>query len=548
VPVDEPQPLRTSLRGLSWARLVTAAMVLAAGFSLRYAGSFPFHLVPFVLAASAAGLVSCILLIVSAHGADLRRLAWMQICLDVALVTGIIAASGGSDSVFSFLYVLTVIEGCFLLGLRGGLVAASLGGLLYVDVVLGRHLLTLLGLAEPGQPTFLEVLTVFLNAAVLFAVALLAGSLAERYHLAQRSLEDQRKDFSDLQAFRDLIFQSVGSGLIAVNPYGRVTAFNRAAESITGVAEKEALGQPWEALFGREVDLEEARQAVAGPGGQSRRYEIRLQRRDGYEVPVGVSFWSLRSGDGEAIGLIGVCQDLSSIKRMEQRMRQADRLATIGRLSANMAHEIRNPLASLSGAIEALVRELPADPGRERLVEIVLREAERLNRIIRDFLEYARPAPMASHAVDLADLLEEVVLLIEHRSLPADLKVVREYGEKLLARVDPQQLRQAIWNLCINAVQAMPEGGELRVGGRVVPGTGPPRLQLWISDTGLGIAESDLPHIFEPFFSTKAEGSGIGLALVYRVVQDHGGQIEVRSQPGAGTSFTLILPSNDAAV
>ncbi len=140
------------------------------------------------------------------------------------------------------------------------------------------------------------------------------------------------------------------------------------------------------------------------------------------------------------------------------------------------------------------------------------------------------------------------MLLIEHRSLPADLKLIREYDDKLMARVDPQQVRQAIWNLCINAVQAMPEGGELRVGGRVVPGGGPPRLQLWIGDTGVGIAEHDLPHIFEPFFSTKEEGSGIGLALVYRVVQDHGGQIEVRSQPGAGSSFTLILPSADAAV
>jgi two-component system, NtrC family, sensor histidine kinase PilS len=548
VPVEEPQPLRTSLRGLSWARLITAAMVLTAGAVLRYAGSFQFDFLFFALAVSIAGLVSCFLLIGSAHRADLRRLAWMQVCLDVALVTGIIAASGGSHSVFTFLYVLTVLESCFLLGRRGGLVAASLAGLLYVDVVLGRHLLTVLGLADPIQPTALDILTVLLNAAVLFAIALLAGSLAERYYLAQRNLESQRKDFSDLQAFRDLIFQSVGSGLIAVNHEGRITAFNRAAESITGVAEREALGQTWEALFGGEVDLEEARKAVAAPGAQSLRYEIRLRRHDGHEVPVGVSFWSLRSGDGEVVGLIGVCQDLSSIKRMEQQVRQADRLATIGRLSANIAHEIRNPLASLSGAIEALVRELPADPSRERLVEIVLRESERLNRIIRDFLEYARPAPMATHAIDLADLLEEVVVLVEHRSLPADLKVIREYGEQLPARVDPQQVRQAIWNLCINAVQAMPEGGELRVGGRVVPGGGPPRLQLWISDTGQGIAETDLPQIFEPFFSTKAEGSGIGLALVYRVVQDHGGQIEVRSQPGAGTSFMLILPSADAAV
>ena len=548
MPADGPSPSRTSLRGLSWARLITAAMVLSAGAGLRHAGSFSFDVLPFVIAVAAAGLVSCFLLVGSARAADLRRFSWVQICLDAALVTGIVAASGGPRSVFTFLYVLTVLEGCFLLARRGGLVAAGLATLLHVDLVLGQHLLTLLGLVEPARPTALEVLTVLLNAAVLFAIALLAGSLAERYHLAQRTLENQRKDFSDLEAFRDLIFQSVGSGLIAVNPEGDITAFNRAAESITGVGEGEALGQPWEALFGREVDLDDARHAVAGPGGQPLRYEIRLKRRDGREVPVGISFWSLRSGRGEAIGLIGVCQDLSSIKRMEQRVRQADRLATIGRLSANIAHEIRNPLASLSGAIEALVRELPADHGRDRLVEIVLRESERLNRIIRDFLEYARPAPMTSHAVDLAELLEEVVLLVEHRSLPPELKVIREYGETLPARADSQQLRQAIWNLCINAVQAMPEGGELRVGGRVVPGDEPPRLEVWISDTGHGIAESDLPHIFEPFFSTKAEGSGIGLALVYRVVQDHGGQIEVRSQPGAGTSVMLILPSTDVAV
>jgi two-component system, NtrC family, sensor histidine kinase PilS len=546
--VREPQALRSSLRGLGWARLITAAMLLAAGAVLRYAGGFHFDFLPFAMTILAAVLISAVLLLGSSHVTDHQRFAWLQICIDVALVTGIIAASGGPRSVFTFLYVLSVLEACFLLARRGGLVAAGLAGILYVNVVLGHHVLALVGLADSTETTTLQILTVLLNAGVLVVIAVLAGSLAERYYLAQRSLETQRRDFSDLQAFRDLIFQSVGSGLIAVNPEGRITAFNRAAESITGAAEDDALGQPWEALFGREVDLDEVRRSVARSAAQSPRYEIRLRRRDGQEVPVGISFWSLRSGEGEAVGLIGVCQDLSSIKRMEQRVRQADRLAIIGRLSANIAHEIRNPLASLSGAIEALVKELPADPTRERLVEIVLRESERLNRIIRDFLEYARPAPMDLHDVDLADLLEEVVILIEHRALPAPLKVVREWAETLPARVDPQQLRQAIWNLCINAVQAMPEGGELRVGGRIVPGEGPRRLQIWVGDTGLGISDADLPHIFEPFFSTKAEGSGIGLALVYRVVQDHGGHVEVRSAPGAGATLTLTLPSADAAV
>ena len=546
--MEEPPPLRTSLRELSWVRLMTAAMVLAAGAILRYAGSFHFDFLPFLVAVSAAALMSCLLLVGGSRSVELRGFAWMQIGLDVALATGIIAASGGPRSVFTFLYVLTVLEGSFLLGLRGALVAASLASLLYVHIVLGRRLLSLLGLAGAEETSALEVLTVSINAAVLLTIAVLAGSLAERYYRVQRSLENQRRDFSDLRAFRDLIFQSVGSGLIAVNPAGRVTAFNRAAESITGVPEREALGQTWEAIFGSGVDLDEARAAVAVPGAQSLRYEIRLKRRDGLEVPIGVSFWSLRSGGGEAVGLIGVCQDLSSIKRMEQRVRQADRLATIGRLSANIAHEIRNPLASLSGAIEALARELPPDSGRDRLVEIVLRESDRLNHIIRDFLEYARPAPMTPHPVDLGELLEEVLLLVEHRSHPAELKVVREFGDALPARVDPQQLRQAIWNLCINAVQAMPEGGELRVGGRLLPGSNPARLQLWVSDTGHGIAEGDLPQIFEPFFSTKQEGSGIGLALVYRVVQDHDGQIEVRSQPGGGATFLLTLPSTDGPV
>jgi two-component system sensor histidine kinase PilS (NtrC family) len=259
-------------------------------------------------------------------------------------------------------------------------------------------------------------------------------------------------------------------------------------------------------------------------------------------VPVGISFWLLRSGEGDAIGLIGVCQDLSSIKQMEERMRQADRHAAIGRLSANIAHEIRNPLASVSGAIEVLARDIPMDPTRERLVEIVLSESARLNQLISDFLEYARPAPLAPTDVNAAKVLDDVLVLLEHRRLPDNLKIIREYGESLFVRADPQQLRQAVWNLCLNAVQSMPSGGELRVGGGVLDGNGrPARVQISIADTGSGIGEADLPHIFEPFYSTKPEGSGLGLAMVYRVVQEHGGEIDVRSTPRVGTTFTLGL-------
>lgn len=544
--MPKSEALRSSLWGLNRARLLTAAIVLAVGALLRITEAFPYAFGPFAVTVLGSAAACLVLPLADRRGARLDRIAWFQFGLDALLITGIVTASGGPQSVFIPLYVLLVVGSCFVLSRTGGLIVAAMGSLLYVLPVLGRTILPMLEVGAPSENTAVEILTVFMNAGVLLVVAVLTGALASRYHELQQHMEDQRKHLSDLQAFRDLIFESVGSGLVGVDPVGRVTAFNRAAESITGVRAAEAVDQPWEAIFGHGVNLEEVRRAVSEGSEPAPRYEFRLRRQDGQEVPVGISFWSLRSGAGDVAGLIGVCQDLSSIKQMEQRMRRADRLAAVGRLSANMAHEIRNPLASISGAVEALARDLPPDHTRSQLVEIVLRESARLNQIVGDFLEYARPAPMAALEINMAEILDEVLLLIEHRTLPANLKVAREYGDALPTRADPQRLRQAVWNLCLNAVQAMPEGGELRVGARSLRERGG-RLQISITDTGQGIADSDLPHIFEPFFSTKPEGSGIGLALVYRVVEEHGGSIEVRSRTGEGTTFILTLPAPDGA-
>jgi two-component system sensor histidine kinase PilS (NtrC family) len=535
---------RPSAKALGWTRLAVAVLVIAAGVWLQNATHTPIHLPLFALAAAGIAVSSVILLLGPPAVTESRRFAWLQVSLDAVLVTAIVATSGGPQSFFTFLYVLTVIEACLLLSRAGALTVAGLSSVLYIGLVLAKTILPLYELIEPTETTALEVLTVFTNAGMLVVLAIVAGSLAERYAGAQRDLETQHRHLSDVRAFRDLIFESVGTGLVGVSLDGRITAFNRAAEAITGITTAEALGGTWASIFGPELDIDEIRSAVAAPGVQSPRHEIHLTRRDGREIPVGVSFWELRSGDGAAVGLIGVCQDLSSIKQLEQRMRQADRLAAVGRLSANIAHEIRNPLASVSGAIEALAKELPPDATRGRLVEIVLRESQRLNQLITEFLDYARPAPMTLVEVDMATLLEEVIVLLEHRRLPDGLKVAREISAPLPARADPQQLRQAIWNLCLNAVQAMPEGGELRVGGRPLSlASGQSRLELWIADTGAGIAESDLPHVFEPFYSTKPGGTGLGLAAVYRIVQDHGGHIEVRSRAGQGTTMIIGLPA-----
>jgi two-component system sensor histidine kinase PilS (NtrC family) len=223
---------------------------------------------------------------------------------------------------------------------------------------------------------------------------------------------------------------------------------------------------------------------------------------------------------------------------MEERLRHADRLATLGRMSANIAHEIRNPLASLTGAIEVLAAKGTEGELRERLAHIVIKESGRLNAILRDFLEYAKPAPLARARVNVCETIDDVLVLLEQRTTTGTLKVARELPPSLEWDVDPQQFRQAVWNLCLNAVQAMPDGGELRVSATITDG----RLAVRISDTGDGIGVADVHHVFEPFFSTKPGGSGLGLALVHRIVQDHGGEVEVESTPGAGSTFTLRLP------
>ncbi|MBI4590812.1 MAG: PAS domain S-box protein [Candidatus Rokubacteria bacterium] len=528
------------------ARLFAAGLLLGIGALLAVWGALPHPFPPFALCLAGAGAASGAFLVLQPTVSNLRRFAWLQLILDAALVTAIVAVTGGPQSIFAFLYVLVVTAACVVLARLGGLVIAGLSSLLYTGLVLGRTAFPLSRLMEPTETTALEIMTIFLNTAAFLVVAILAGSLAERYPALHRALEDQRKDLSDLRAFKDLIFESVGSGLVGMDLGCRITTLNRAAEEITGYESGEVAGHLWESVFGDGIPPNEIERAMRVEGWQVRRHEIRLRRKDGREVPLGISFWPIRSGGGELAGIIGVFQDLSSIKQMEERMRQADRLATIGRLAANIAHEIRNPLASLSGAIEVLSRELPRGD-HDRLVQIVLRESDRLNHIVKEFLEYARPAPLHPLAVNVGEVLDEVLLLLEHRSLPADLKVRRDYDGSVSALLDPQQFRQAIWNLCINAVEAMPEGGELRIGAGIVTQRNVSRLEVWIADTGSGIDPESLPHIFEPFFSTKPGGSGIGLAQVHRVIQDHGGDVEVRSVPGAGTTVTLRLPLAKAA-
>jgi two-component system sensor histidine kinase PilS (NtrC family) len=521
------------LRRVCWARLGVAALLLPLGMFL------PEDMTPGI---NHGVLALALVTVVASSGGLLagpalarpQRIAWLIALLDVTLVTAVVAATGGGRSIFTFLYVMLVTASCVTLSRTGGLTIAAVASALYTALVFGRTVFPLTWLFEaPHETTALEIVTMFANAGTFLVVAIVAGGLAERFQTQSRTLRD-------LRAIKDLVFESVGTGLIALDRAGTITTFNRAAATISGVSATAAIGRPWHTVFGDLVALPEIEaQLAAEPAGFSR-HEALLTRPGGGTVPIRLTFWELKAGDeGEPLGVICACEDLSPIRAMEERLRQADRLATLGRMSANIAHEIRNPLASLTGAIEVLAGSGPAGEVRERLAQIILKESARLNEILRGFLEYARPAPLARARVNVIEPIDEILVLLEHRAAAGTLKIGREFPPALDWMVDPQQFRQAVWNLCLNAVEAMPDGGELRVAVGVVGG----RLEVRVMDTGEGITRDDLAHVFEPFFSTKSDGNGLGLAFVHRVLQDHGGEVRVESAPGAGSVFTLRFPA-----
>jgi len=525
------------LRGFGLARLGVAGLLLVLGPML------PDELMPganrniLALALLTVVITSGVLIAFTPFAKPLR-MAWLISMLDSALVTAVVAATGGPRSIFAFLYVLSVTAACVLLSRVGGLTIAAAGTVFYTGLVFGRTVLPVTLFEAPKESTALEIVTIFLNAGTFLIVAILAGGLAERFRSTREELETKQADLKDLEAFTDLVFHSVGTGIIAIDGEQRVTALNQAAERITGVAAHAAVGRPW-SVFGAGIALESIEPEIEVPDGPPAWREVMLRRAGRDETPVRMTFSALRDGDGRRIGLIATCDDLSAIRAMEARMRAADRLASLGRMAANIAHEIRNPLASLSGAVEVLAAGA-VDETRERLGNIVLKETDRLNTIIRDFLEYARPAPLNRVTLNVAEVVDEVLVLLEHRATPGTLKVVREFPATLSWSVDRQQFRQVVWNLCLNALQAMPDGGELTVSMTGTTG----RLLVRVADTGEGITGDDLAHIFEPFYSTKIDGTGLGLALVHRVVQDHGGEIDVQSRAGVGAVFTLTLPAH----
>jgi two-component system sensor histidine kinase PilS (NtrC family) len=474
-----------------------------------------------------------------------RRLdifTYAQLFGDVATVLALVSLTGGTESVFLFMFSLTVLNASILLYRRGALVLATVCAVMLVFVV-GRELMGVGPGHHPATGAAARglVLTGMANVLAMFLVALLAGYLSEQLRDTDQRLRFAREDIEQLRALNEHIITSIQSGLVSFTLDGRVIFCNPAAERIIGLDAEQV-------LYRRVTEVFPALASVAaGEARPAERWEGLYTRPDGSQRILGFSLSPLVDSDGVQRGSILIFQDLSPIREMEEAIRRSERFAAIGKMAAGIAHEIRNPLASISGSIQMLQRGADPKSADRPLMDIVVREVDRLNDLISDFLNFARPRALDVRETSLAALLGEVVEIfryLRHRSDggPVHDVHVAVQGD-LRVDGDPQQLKQVFWNLLNNAVEAMPDGGAIEVSGRPAQGPDGPVVEVEVTDEGLGIPEENMPRIFDPFFTTKERGTGLGLSLVLRIVEDHQGTLRVDTEPGRGTTFQVTLPA-----
>lgn len=539
-------PLRRTLVGLISIRLVIGTVLLGTAAVVQWQAA------PEAQAWLLYALIGLIFVLSALYAAVLRaseRRRWLvdvQLGMDALTVALFVWFTGGVTSYFSSLFVLPIIAASILQQRRGALLVGVLSSLLYALQAAWQF-------AHPGLPgwtvwTSLPILpepqvalyTVATNVAAFLAVAALSGSLAERVRRTDQELADASTEIASLQAFSQHIISSLTMGLVTTGTTGRILTFNRAAEVITGSRAEDAVGA-------RAADILQLPEVFAAsldaqpdwPG--NRRADYRYRRADGTEIDLGLSATAFLAA-GVRTGVLFTFQDVTQLRRLERDARMQQRLAAVGEMAAGIAHEIRNPLASISGSIQLLRQELHLSDDQARLLDIVMRESDRLNQTISHFLAYARPERFNVTRLDARRPVNDAAMLLRNGpSLHARHVIEVEVpDEPVWCDADEGQVSQVVWNLATNGLRAMPEGGRLRLIVRREPQDGDAVLE--VTDEGTGMPEDELDRMFQPFHSTFEGGTGLGMAIVHRIVSDYGGEIRVTSRPGAGTTVTVRLP------
>lgn len=564
-PVRRADPdLGAAVQALILGRVALLVLVVAMAVAFSEAGlgierQFPFGFLLFMVGGLALAYHR-----VWKSGADSRNLVATQFLVDVATTSYLVFFTGGAESQFVPLYLLSPLLGGVFLSVGGGVLLAALSSLAYVGFYLagGQGLMptTPYGLTQ-NLGDSAQLLRMLLYVPLLFTVGVIGGYLGRRLREGRRALEKARAELNLALFDTESILENMSSGLVTVDADGIVRHWNRAASEISACGVGAVHGQSYVQAFGPRLQefTERLREALE-QGVEGSRVEITVAKPDGAKVPLGMSTSLLRDPDGRRRGVIGLFQDLSDVRALEERIRRRETLAAIGELSAGIAHEIRNCLNPISGSVEVLQRELKVEGENARLLELIVRESERLDMFIRELLDYARERPLKCETLDLEVLLRDTVEVAQcHPGAEGKDLRFSGRGEEVWAHVDSEQMRQVLMNLILNGLEAIEDEGWVEV--RIAAGRGEPEavksgkpptassvkpapslVCIEVQDTGIGIAAPEIDLIFEPFYSTKRGGTGLGLAIANRVVERHGGALEVESRLGAGTTMRLWVP------
>lgn len=548
---------REELKGSWFIPLRLSIFLLLFGAVVLAQGSRNGIFLPFLLYSSAT------VLFVTLAGINSRLIRpgmlsaaiFLQIALELVIEGSLTHVSGQLTSQLSILFLLTIISASLAYRLPGTLAVASMASLVYSVQTSAPQFLSTLPLFEfssVGRTIAASddiFYAVFLHVCTFYLVAFISGYLVEKLRLKEGELSSTSRRLERARLDTDDILLNLHSGILTIDNHGDIVYFNRAAESILGLKEADVRGRSFMQAFNRRMpEFTERILSVLKLAKPSIRSEIAISDEDGATVPIGLTT-SLLGDEQEGIrGVIAVFQDLTSAKKLENALMNANRLAAVGEISARIAHEIRNPLASISGSVEVLKSELRLADENQRLMDLIVKESERLSRILTNFLSYARNQPALRSKVELVSLVGETIELLRHdAALPEDIEMAF-HPEIPTAYVvaDEDQLKQVIINLITNAAEAIAHPG-----GKVELAISEPAtwseiamaewIELQVIDNGQGFAPEDKGRIFEPFFSHKRGGTGLGLAIVRRCLDNLGARIKVDTSPKQGTTFSIIF-------
>lgn len=457
---------------------------------------------------------------------NLNIFSQIQIVWDLVFVTVLILLTDGIGSVFTFAYLLVIVSASFLLPRKQTIFAAAcaailFGGLLDLQYFHYLHPLGIYRVATAGH--FLSSL--FAHVVAFFLTAYLSGTLSDRWRSSEAELQKRQIDLHELEKYNQMILEHISSGLMLIDSARKIRSFNRAAAEITGYSLEDVYNRNVEDLFRGFVLFRDNKYNLTN------RAEGAFENKNEKMMVLGYATTAIKDRHGYDAGLLVTFQDLTQLKIIEEQLQRADRLAAIGKLASGMAHEIRNPLASISGSVQLLMEGSVSNEDR-RLMKIVIREADRLSRLLTNFLTYARPAPPQIAYINISEKLDDLLKLLRSDQRFKDIELLTDYPENLHLWLDDSQLHQALWDIAVNASEAMQGRGCLRL---VVK----PNGIVQIEDSGPGIPTHIKDRIFDPFFSTKDKGTGLGLATVHSLIESQGGSVHVGSSALGGAVFSL---------